>query len=375
MKIESHEIAVRDVCAGYVNKDEGGVVGYGGKLDIRPAYQREFVYKDQQRDAVIHTVRQGFPLNVMYWAVNPDGIYEVLDGQQRTLSLCDFVEGTFSLELPDKTVKFFHNMTDDEQRRILDYKLLIYFCEGAEAEKLAWFKVINIAGEKLTEQELRNAVYTGPWLTDAKRYFSRTNGPAHQVAKDFMDRTAIRQEYLETALQWISSVNGCRIEDYMAANQHKPNALALWTHFQTVLTWAKALFGGHLRKEMKSVPWNDLYIRFHDKDCDPAVLEAEVARLLQDDDVTRKSGIYSYALSREEKHLNIRAFTPSQRREAYERQKGVCPACVKSGAAKTAYAIDEMEADHILPWSKGGKTNALNCKMLCQAHNREKSDN
>lgn len=371
MKVEPKEITVGEVCAGYSNKAEEGVVGFGGKLNIRPKYQREFVYKDQQRDAVIQTVVQGFPLNVMYWAVNSDGSFEVLDGQQRTLSLCDYVTNEFSIDLPGKTRKFFHNMVEEEQRLILDYKLLIYFCEGTETEKLDWFEIINIAGEKLTTQELRNAVYTGPWLIDAKRYFSRTNGAAHQIAKNFMDKTAIRQEYLETALSWISDG---RIEDYMAVNQHKPNALNLWTHFQSVLTWANALFGGNLRREMKSVRWNELFTRFRDQEFNPVALEAEVTRLMEDDEVTGKAGIYFYVLSREEKHLNIRSFSPSQRREAYERQKGTCPVCVKAGSVNAVYTIDKMEADHIIPWSKGGKTNAANCKMLCQAHNREKSD-
>lgn len=174
MRIELNEIPVRELVAGYVNNQEDGVIGFGGRLNIRPKYQREFVYKDKQRDSVIETVRKDFPLNVMYWVKNSDGTYEVLDGQQRTISICEYVSGNFSLNF-----QYFHNLTDTEQEQILDYRLMVYFCEGTDREKLDWFKTINIAGEKLTDQELRNAVYTGTWLTDAKRYFSKTGCPAY----------------------------------------------------------------------------------------------------------------------------------------------------------------------------------------------------
>ena len=176
MQIELREISVREVVDGYINNAEDGVVGYCGKLNIRPKYQREFVYRDKQRDSVIETVRKNFPLNVMYWVKNSDDTYEVLDGQQRTISICEYVAGNFSLDF-----QYFHNLTDTEREQILDYKLMVYFCEGNDREKLDWFKTINIAGEKLTDQELRNAIYTGTWLTDAKRYFSRSGCPAYGI--------------------------------------------------------------------------------------------------------------------------------------------------------------------------------------------------
>ena len=182
MKIQLKEILVRDVARNFVNNEEEGVIGYDGKLNIRPKYQREFIYRDTQRDAVIDTVRKDFPLNVMYWAVNDDGTYEVLDGQQRTISICQYVAGDFSVDY-----QYFHNLTDDEREQILNYKLMVYWCEGNDREKLEWFKTINIAGEKLTDQELRNAIYTGTWLTDAKRYFSRSNGAAYNLAKDYVN--------------------------------------------------------------------------------------------------------------------------------------------------------------------------------------------
>jgi len=186
MKIELKEIPVEDVVKNYTNKDEEGVIGYDGRLNIRPKYQREFVYKDEKRNAVLETICKNFPLNVMYWAKNENETYEVLDGQQRTISICEYVIGNFIVEFSKGKPQYFHNLTNDEKEKILKYKLMIYFCEGTDKEKLDWFRIINIAGEKLTDQELRNAVYTGEWLTDAKRYFSKNNCPAYNIAKDYL---------------------------------------------------------------------------------------------------------------------------------------------------------------------------------------------
>lgn len=358
MEIKLKEISIREVSEGYVNDEEEGVVGYKGKLNIRPKYQREFIYKDKQRDAVIETVRKKFPLNVMYWVKNADGTYEVMDGQQRTISFCEYIAGKFSLNF-----RYFHNLEKDEKEQILNYKLMIYFCEGTDKEKLDWFKTINIAGEKLTDQELRNAIYAGSWSIDAKRHFSKTNCPAYNLASDYMKGSAIRQDYLETVLDWIS---GGKIEQYMADHQHKPNANELWLYFQSVISWVKAVFPKH-RKEMKGVPFGVLYNEFKDKEFDSKKIEEEITKLMQDEDVTKKSGIYQYVLTRDEKYLSIRAFTDNQKREAYERQKGICPKCKKH------FEIEEMEADHITPWHDGGKTISENCQMLCKQDNRIKS--
>ena len=358
MKIQLKEITIKEVAKGYKNSDEEGVVGYGGKLNIRPKYQREFVYKDDKRNAVIDTIKRVFPLNVMYWVKNEDGTFEVMDGQQRTISFCEYVEGKFSLNN-----LYFHNLTDTEQNQILGYKLMIYFCEGNDKEKLDWFKIINIAGEKLTDQELRNAIYTGTWLTDAKRYFSKSGCPAYGMASDYLTGSPIRQDYLETVISWISND---KIEQYMASHQHKPNANELWLYFQSVINWIKATFPNY-RKEMKGVPFGILYNEFKNKEFDAKKLEKEITKLMQDEDVTKKSGIYPYVLTRQEKYLNIRAFTDKQKREAYEKQKGVCKKC------KKRFEIEEMEADHIKPWHEGGKTIAENCQMLCKQCNRTKS--
>jgi hypothetical protein len=358
MKIELKEITIREVSKEYINDNEEGVVGYSGKLNIRPKYQREFVYKDKQRDAVIETVNKNFPLNVMYWVKNEDDTYEVLDGQQRTISICEYVSGSFSLNS-----MYFHNLTNVEKEKILDYKLMVYFCEGNDKEKLDWFKTINIAGEKLTNQELRNAIYTGTWLTDAKRYFSKSNCPAFNIGNDYLTGSAIRQDYLETTISWLSNDN---IEQYMAENQHKPNASELWLYFTSLMNWIKVVFPKY-RKEMKGINYGFLYNKFKDQQFDAKKLEEEITTLMQDEDVTKKSGIYEYVLTRNEKYLSIRAFTDKQKREAFERQKGICPKC------KVKFELNEMEADHITPWHSGGKTTADNCQMLCKHDNRIKS--
>ena len=361
MKIDLHKISIRKVIAGYKDSAKEGVVAYGGKLDIRPKYQREFVYKEKQRNAVIETIKNTFPLNVMYWMIREDGGYEMLDGQQRTVSIGQYVNGDFSLN-----ERYFHNLTKDEQDQILEYELMIYFCEGTDKERLDWFRVINTFGEKVNEQEIRNAVYTGPWLSDAKLKFSKTNCVAYLLANDggkLVNGSPIRQEYLETALSWI---NDGKIENYMAKHQHDKNADELWQYFQDVIAWVRNTFTNY-RKEMKDVAWGKLYNENKDRKFDSKKIEKEIAKLMEDEDVTNKKGIYSYILTREEKHLNIRAFSPKQKREAYERQKGICVVCKKH------FEIEEMEADHITPWHEGGKTTEENCQMLCKDDNRRKS--
>jgi len=356
MNIELKEITVRDLTNGYKDNAEDGVIGYQGKLDIRPPYQREFVYGDKERNAVINTVQKNFPLNVMYWAVREDGNFEIIDGQQRTISLCQYVNNDFSIN-----GLAFHNLPKDKQELILEYKLMVYFCSGTDSEKLDWFQTINIAGKELTNQELRNAVYSGSWVTDAKRYFSKNSRP--KIGDDYLSGSANRQEYLETAIDWIS--NG-QIKEYMSEHQHDPTAIDLWNYFQSVINWVKAVFPKY-RREMKGIEWGILYNEFKDQKYDPKILEQEVSKLMEDDDVGNKKGIYIFVLTRKEKFLNIRAFSPNQKREAYERQKGVCPVC------KEHFEIEQMEGDHITPWHEGGKTSAENCQMLCKEDNRRKS--
>ncbi|WP_445712249.1 HNH endonuclease family protein [Flavobacterium sp.] len=359
MNIELKEITIQELSDGFQDNNENGVVGFGGKLDIRPPYQREFIYKDKQRDAVINTITKNFPLNVMYWAVREDGTFEVIDGQQRTISICQYVNGDFAYQN-----RYFHNLKNDEKEQILNYKLMVYVCSGTESEKLEWFKTINIAGEKLTEQELRNAVYTGSWVSDAKRYFSKSGCVAYNIGGDYLNGSPIRQEFLETAIYWISED---KIENYMATHQHDPNATALWMYFQSVITWVNATFTNKRKKFMKGIQWGFLYNKYKDVIYDTKAIEEETARLIADDEVEKKSGIYAYILTRDERHLGIRTFSDSVKQKVYEKQGRKCIVCKKE------FDISEMEGDHITPWKDNGKTTEENCQMLCKDDNRRKS--
>lgn len=368
MKIEMKSIKVKDLYENYKDDDIAGVYGYNGKLNIRPAFQREFVYKDKQRDEVIRTINKGFPLNIMYWMKLDDDHYELMDGQQRTISICRYLHGDYSID-----ERYFHNLTDSEKEKILSYELTIYICEGTDKEKLDWFKIINIAGEKLTDQELRNAVYAGPWLNAAKEYFSKPNCVAYKNDGDkYLKGTPIRQEYLEKVLEWIADRDGITLEDYMAKHQHDNHATDLKQYYESVLSWIRLIFPNY-RKEMKGLEWGLLYNKYHNDSLDPNKLEEDIKKYMMDEDVTKKSGIYQYLLSHDERYLSLRAFPDSIKRAVYEAQKGQCPYCLKEGNDKT-YDISEMHADHIVPWSKGGKTIIDNCQMLCRKHNENKGD-
>lgn len=379
MKIEHKFISVRDLCAAYEDQGEAGVVGYGGRLDIRPAYQREYVYDDERRAKVIDTVRKGFPLNVMYWVKVPpktleDGTpspvqFEVLDGQQRTLSICRFVAGVFSIKAP--TDMLFDGLTEDQREKILNYELTVYICEGEDSEKLDWFKTINTAGVPLTNQELLNAIYTGLWLSSAKRYFSKRTCSAVKLGAGYLTGSPERQEVLEKALSWASAG---KIDKYMSEHQKDPNADELWNYFKRVIEWVQQTFPEH-REEMASVPWGPLYDKYGKHKLDPVALEAEVEKLMADEDVTKKAGIYPYVLAVDDKErlkaerlLSVRPFSKNTKREAYTRQGEKC-ADARCGAL---FKFDEMEGDHIKPWHEGGRTVAANCQMLCRACNQRK---
>ena len=294
----------------------------------------------------------------MYWVKNSDDSYEVLDWQQRTISICEYVDWNFSIDY-----QYFHNLENSEKNQILDYKLMVYFCEWDDKEKLDWFKTINIAGEKLTEQELRNAIYTGPWLSDAKKYFSKTNCVAYNMASDYLTGSAIRQDYLQTVISWISDD---KIEEYMAKNQHKKDSSELWSYFNNVINWVKLIFPNY-RKEMKWVNFWELYNEFKNEKINFNEIEEEISKLMKDEDVSKKSWIYQYVLTKKEKYLNIRAFKENQKRESYEKQKGICIKC------EDKFELKQMEADHITPWHEWWKTDSKNCQMLCKNCNRVKS--
>ena len=366
MKINQLQITIRDIAEDYSDDTDGedtgsgGVVGFRGRLNVRPPYQRNFVYDEKERNAVIKSITGQFPLNVMYWADIGNGRYEMIDGQQRTISICQYVNSEFSVD-----GLAFHNLQDDQKEQILDYELMVFACSGTDSEKLDWFKTINLAGKRLTSQELRNAVYHGSWVSDAKRYFSRPNLGAGDIGRPYLNGSPNRQEFLEAGIKWFS---GGRIEDYMSEHQHDPTAGELWRYFQSVVSWVRSTFP-KVRSSMKGVDWGYLYNDHHSRqDLDPEILEKEVVRLHKDDDVTSNSGIYAYLLTGEEKHLSIRAFTPAMKETAYEKQDGICAVCRQKSE------LSRMHADHVDPWSKGGKTTEDNCRMLCEFCNRRKSD-
>lgn len=364
MEIKLKEVTIAELYDGYEYDELNDILGYGGQLNIRPAFQREFIYKPQQEQEVIRSVMRRFPLNVMYWSDEGDH-YELLDGQQRTLSICRYLDRAYSVD-----GKYFHNQPKDIQERILNYKLLIYVCKGDASEKLEWFNIINISGEQLTEQERRNAVFTGPWLSDAKRRFSKLTGKGVLMGTNYLNGDPKRQKYLETAIQWAANSDKERyngsIEEYMGQYHDKPNANDLMLYFQQVINWVEATFPKYDRL-MKGLEWGRLYESYKDKkDIDTDVLQREIERLWMDDDVTHKAGVYEYMLGGDERCLNIRKFSPAMAKAAYTRQQGICPICGKH------FELSEMEADHITPWSQKGPTSAENCQMLCRECNRRK---
>ncbi len=370
MNIKPLEVTVREITQGYVNNDEQGVRGYNGQLDIRPPYQREFIYNEKEQVAVINTVLKGYPLNVMYWVKRSDDAdcpYEVMDGQQRTLSLCEYVAGKFAYFF-----KNFFNQPEDIQKKILDYKLTVYVCEGEASEKLEWFRTINIAGKALNEQEINNAIYAGPFVSDAKRHFSKSNCGAYRLGKELVNGTPIRQDYLKKALEWMAdheTRNGHRqtAVGYMAEHQHDPNANNLWSYFQAVLNWAITNFDmRRFKKIMKGLDWAYLYDNYGSATLDTVALAQRISVLMRDGDIDRQSGIIPYVLTGDEHYLDLRAFPEDIKLAVWERQGHKCAKCGKE------FDMEFMEGDHITPWCEGGRTVIENCQMLCQECNRRK---
>lgn len=365
MKIEDKKIKIRDLVEGYIDLGDDGVFAYDGKLTVRPSYQREFVYNDKQREAVIGTVFKGFPLNSMYWNRTGDDSYEVLDGQQRTISICQYYKEVFSYQN-----KFFGNLTDDLKEKFLDYELDVHIVEGSDSEKLDWFRIINTQGEVLTNQELLNATYVGPFLSDAKLHFSKRGCSASTLGAGYVTGNPIRQQLLEKVLIWIADRDGLDNHAiYMGIHQNDPDDNDLWMYYQQVINWAKMLFQEE-KGITNSQDWGFLYNQYRDNSYNANTLKKELEELILDDDVTSKPGIIPYLLSdrskADERHLSLRAFTKSQKIKMYKEQDGICLECGKH------YEIEEMEADHIVPWHDGGKTELSNGQMLCKSCNRQK---
>ena len=370
MTIKQIDVTVGEITKGYINNEEQGVRGYGGLLDIRPPYQREFIYNENEQRAVIDTVLQNYPLNIMYWVKRSEDAecpYEVMDGQQRTLSLCEYVADTFAVDF-----KNFSNQPADVRKKILDYKLTIYVCEGEESEKLEWFKTINIAGKPLNEQEIRNAVYAGPFVSDAKKHFSKSNCGAYRLGKDLVNGSPIRQDFLKKALEWMANHENRQGKylsavGYMAMHQHDPNAIPLWTYFQNILNWAISTFNmKKFKKIMKGLDWDKFYDLYHESSLEVEKMEKQIVDLMGDDEIQRPQGIIPYVLTGDERCLDLRSFPEKIKLAVWEKQNHKCAICGKE------FDIEFMEGDHITPWREGGRTDIENCQMLCRECNRRK---
>ena len=378
MEIHEHKITIRDIIDGYRDDGDGHVTGYGGMLNIRPPYQREYIYdgKKDFQEALIQSVYFGRPVNLIYFAKaeSSEYDYELLDGQQRIITICRFIKGRrFSITLPDGEIQYWQGLEGKDQERILDYELHVHVCEGEADELMRWFQTINTGAKELSNQELRNSIYNGPWVTNAKFYFTKKGGQAEKCKK-FMSGKRERQDHLERILQWkTGSSRDQIIRDYMARHRTDHSAKPLWKYFLAVSNWIERTFNINgnpscYRSTMKQVDWGWLYAEFKDVEFDPREIAEKVAHLFQCDskEISQK-GIYAFVLTGEEKHLSLRSFNPEQRRAAYERQGGLC------AITRKPFPIEEMEADHIKPWSEGGKTDDENCQMVCRAAHRKKT--
>ena len=399
MKVSTYEelfgkqLRIRDLIDGFnENTKTGKVTAFGGLLNVRPPYQREFVYELPKQIAVIDTVLKGYPLNVMYWAKSDNDKYELMDGQQRTLSICKFAEDQYSVTLSiggKEVAKTFSNLgskTDD----FLDYPVTVYICDGDEDEKLAWFQIINISGIKLTDQEMRNAIYNGTWVTDAKRYFSRIDGEGYLSeghvsnghtygayinvvgGKSEKENAVVRQKLLEIVLEWaVDAYNrefGRKetIDSYMDAHSKDANARELWRYYEDVMEWVKETFPTY-RKCMIGVEWGILYNKYHNSTPKNADDMANAIFENAADEISNPKGVYEAVLAKDIKFIHARTFDKKDISWAYKKQNGECPYCHKH------FDEDQMHGDHIKPWSKGGATERENLQMLCTECNLKKS--
>lgn len=379
------DITIADICKGFVyNELEGkGLYGLSGKLTIQPEYQRNYIYADGKRDAaVIDSVLKGYPLGLIYFVETSEGKYEVLDGQQRITSLGRFVTGKFAIRDANGMQQYFSGLDKDKQQFILDTKLTIYICQGDEQEIKEWFRTINIAGVPLVQQELLNAIYSGPFVTAAKAEFSNSQNALVQKWKAYVRGDVKRQAYLETALDWVSKGN---IEAYMSMHRYDNNINELKTYFTSVIDWADSVFLD-IRPEMCGLEWGRLYEAYHNTPYDPEQINVRVQALYGDEFVSDRKGIYEYVLGGEQDKslLNIRVFDEKTKKKVYAVQTARaeaehvsnCPYCAQmDGANRTRiYKFSDMDADHVTAWSRGGGTDEANCMMLCKTHNRSKGN-
>lgn len=382
------DLTVADICDGFIyNELEGkGLFGWGGKLVIQPEYQRNYIYADGKKDvAVIESVLKGYPLGLLYFNKVEDRRLEVLDGQQRITSLGRFIKNKFAVQ-QNGMEQIFDGLNKEKQQKILNTELLVYICEGegdnAEEEIKEWFKTINIAGIPLNKQEELNAVYSGKFVTLCKAEFSNSQNANIQKWESYVKGPANRQQFLATALEWVSKGN---VDGYMSAHRHDENINEIKTYFNTVIDWVDSKFDD-VYNEMQGLNWGELYERFHNQPLNHAKLSQEVRELIQDDYVTNRKGIFEYVLGGclDTKLLNIRLFDKTTMRKVYQQQTekakvqkvSNCPYCAIGHDAnfQRIWKQEEMDADHVAAWSKGGSTDIKNCQMLCKTHNRAKGN-
>lgn len=379
------EWTVADICNGFVyNELEAkGLFGMGGQLTIQPEYQRNYIYADGKRDvAVIDSVLKGYPLGVIYFNRTADGRMEVLDGQQRITSLGRFYTGKLGIKDENGLPQSIGSIAKEKREKFLATKLLIYECEGTEAEIKEWFRTINIAGVPLNTQELLNAVYSGPFVTAAKGVFSNTQNSKMQMWQAYVSGVANRQEILATALEWVSRG---KAEEYMRDHRFSSNLTELVNYFNSVIDWVRTVFP-LVENEMRGLPWGELYEKYHAQPYYPSHIKQRVAELYADPYVKNRRGVYEFLLGGENdtKLLDIRIFDEATKRAVYARQteqakaagKSNCPFCAigHEANANKIWKLNEMDADHVTAWSKGGATDISNCQMLCKHHNRAKGN-
>jgi hypothetical protein len=378
------DITVKDICEGFVyNELEGrGLFGLSGKLTIQPEYQRNYIYADGKKDvAVIESILKGYPLGLIYFNKVSEDKFEVLDGQQRITSFGRFVTNKFAITY-NGMEQYFSGFAADKQTNILETKLLIYECKGTESEIKEWFKTINIAGVPLNNQELLNAVYSGPFVTRAKEEFSNTQNANIQKWSAYISGSANRQEFLERALDWISKGN---IGDYMSRHRHDNNITELKAYFNSVIDWVSGVFID-VEKEMRGLEWGRLYEEYHRMAYDPRKVSEKVHKLYSDPYVKNRRGVFEFILGglKDTRLLDVRVFDEATKKIVYSAQTrksgddGIsnCPLCAIGHDANKSkiWKLDEMDADHVTAWSKGGVTDTKNCQMLCKTHNRAKGN-
>ncbi len=379
------EWTVADICDGfYYNESEAkGLYGMGGRLTIQPEYQRNYIYADGKRDvAVVDSVMKGYPLGVIYFNRTADGKLEVLDGQQRITSLGRFATGKLSIIDENGLPQSIGSLPYEKREKFFKTPLLIYECEGTESEIKEWFRTINIAGVPLNAQELLNAVYSGPFVTLAKEVFSNTQNSNVQKWSDYVSGAVNRQDFLATALDWVSKG---KAEAYMSTHRKVDNVKELTSYFNSVIDWVENIFP-KVEDEMCGLAWGELYEKYHKIAYDPAKMTERLEALFDDPYVKNRRGVFEYLLGGETdtKLLDIRVFDEATKRAVYTRQtaeaksagKSNCPYCAMGheATATKIWKLNEMDADHVTAWSKGGATNISNCQMLCKSHNRAKGN-